>query len=470
MWTSRIRWFLTSALVVATLIGPGLARAEVDPNFSRRDDDSLEHLVEQLEAKAAKRGELRQAARVTLLRDDFYSCALEAHELICNTIVKLGHAPEGTYERSFVLATGAEVADAAVWILHDGKLKRPDATLWSQEERDERQRLVFRVPDLEEGDVVGLSFNEKHGHVFGGALVPLWEDDPVLMTRLRVGGTKEIAFRIEGWNLVRDKWSIKPFEERGGMAVDQRFTTANIPAAGTVSADEPAWSELPFLLVTPRGRWLDHLNSWYEATSWNEIAVRASRMMETTDEDVAAFRTRAELVVGGETDPVARAAALHDWIQENYETSDPFDRGRPRGELTDLLERRTASRRGRVMLLYALGRSLGLEFEVLATRGRDFGTLRRGVPEMAQFTDLILRVPGTEPRYYCPYGGDGAAGEVPTNLHGCDAMLVKPGLRQAMEELQREVMKAGAASPEAGMQIYREKVREADFAVWEKLP
>lgn len=465
MHRTKVRMALCMVTVCLTTTS---VLAAVDPNIGLREDGKITHLVDQLEARLAKRGDLRDATRVTLLRDDDILCTTETHAWIRNTLVKLIGKPSGNYERAFALPASASLADVQIYVVRNGKVRRPGDGAWREEGGGGSRRLVFRPTDLEKDDVVGMSFEEKYEGSFGGSRVPLWEGDPVIMARLRVGGSKEICYRIEGRNLTRDHWSLKTLDEREGMPVDLRLTTADI-AAG-VDGGEAPWSALPFLAVSHRATWVAPLNAWFETTSWNEVAVGLSQILASTDDDVAAFQGEAARIAGAAEDPAEKAARLHDWVRDTYEVVDPFDRTYERGKLSALLGRRRASAREKVMLLYMLGRNQGLPFEILATRGRDFGAVRRGQPDLIQFTDLVLRLPGAEPTYFCPVGAAAVAGSLPENLQGCDAMQVKSGLREEMEELRREVMNSGAATPAQGIQAYRDKIRGADFATWEKLP
>ncbi len=456
---------LAAALALCAVLAASAA-AELPANLAQRSDDDLAKLAAQLESRYMKRNELKDEPVVTLLCDDVVETGKTGYAFHRNVVLRVGDKGGDAVERRIEVPAGAGAADFGVWIARKQKIERPEGEFWSEETVDGARYVVFRVGDLKKKDQVGLSFTETQDRGFMALMLPGWDETPLMMRRLRVQATGDNAYRIEGWRLPRDGWSLKTIEEREGMPVDERLTLVDVTAPSAPGA----WDDLPVLLISPRAGWNDMAKMWFEPTSWNEIAVGLSGMRAELEKKLPDYAAKAAAVVGGETDPAARMQLLHDWAQATYTVESPFARDRRDGELSTLLTADRARAGDLSMLVYAMARSLGVELEIFMARRSDLGYLKQGTPDMRQFTDIIMRLPGDQPLYYYPGDPACAAGQVPERLHGCEALLVRDGLMQEMMELQKEAMSAGGSTPEQVMTNIRNAIAQADFAVWEKLP
>jgi hypothetical protein len=288
--------------------------------------------------------------------------------------------------------------------------------------------IIF--PGLEAGDVIGYQYTQR-----GGETSWLFNkvDAPVMYSRFMMARP---PFRVKIMPLVinRHNLDIEQTEEKGmatglsgRVSVSQQatfdvWTARNVPAIQEEEGMPPAVDLASYVGVQWFGR----------EYAWSELGEVYAKWFGHYGRPPAKAKELAEQAIAGQSDPRARAKAIHDWVKANLNVQE-YGRltGVPREmeietvDVDKLLKEKTATPEEAANLMYVMMLSVGVEPSLVLTTTEDDPPAREDIPSMEQFTHVLLSLPdGT---LLDPTDRLCAFGAVPWAFEGRKSLWVKGG-------------------------------------------
>jgi len=464
-----IRWGLP--LLLLLLLG-STAHAATNWTVAKRDDQKIIKLVSALNKKLVSRPNLQSEPAFVLLKSEVYKVDLDSHEVFTSHIIQVNNPDlSDAATRKLSIYSNAKILFIGAWILRDGKVIRMTEEIWDVVKGDKTRRteIIFAFPDVQHGDVLGLSIEEEYDSGWGGAYLWISETLPVMMSRTRIQTKGLLAYRIAGMNLRRDKWSKKVLEKKHDVPCDVRMTIVDIPAVPTGKYTPNAYEYMPYLMVNYRGIWDNSMRHWRFNVSWNEVAVSGASRREYLDKHCNEAVSLALSVAGNYSTPVAKADALHRYIRDEIVDVSFFEIQGKR-DIKGILKSGQATRFEKGYLMYTMCRSLGLTPDLFVGRNRSFGGIDKGNPYFSQFTDAVVLLKSDGDHYYVPAEDECPPGVLPFNLRGMEVMKLELDMRDRMDDVWHEALDIGGGRWENRWLAYVDLIRKADFVRWEILP
>ncbi|MCB1183542.1 transglutaminase domain-containing protein [bacterium] len=464
---------LVALFALGLLLGTGAIAAETSWTFGRRDDAGIAGITGQVVERFAEKPDLAGEPAVVLLKSDVYKVDADSWLVVRNEMVRVGD-PEypDVSTRQFQLDPDADIKYREAWILRGRKVIRLDESVWKivPGDDDRATDVIIAFPDVKEGDVLGWSLEVDNHGFWGGGYLQLADDFPVLMNRTRIQTDGKLAYKTIGEHLRRGNWSQKILEKKHGAPCDIRLVVTDIPARPR-GPYAPSFLEYePYLLVMFRGAWDKEANRWIFNVSWNEAAARGSGILEYLDEQAGYVAAETQALVAGWGTDREKADAIARFIRDEIVTVSPFEVRSQGQQPHQLLRRRQATMRGKGVLMYAMCRAAGVNVDLIAGRNQFFGPPDLANPNLAQFSDFVVRLNGLQPAWYSPAYGESAPGELPPSLRGTRGFLLEPGVGEKLRDLRRQAFENTGAHVTLFWDEYVRLVKEADFAHWVDLP
>lgn len=466
-WKSWILW--TAALVLVA--GNALAEG-VSWNVSKRPDQKILSLNKQLKKKLKDYSHLTSEPFFVLLSDQTYLVEPGHYNHILNRLYYVSDASaveEGS--RLFIVSRNADIEEIGAWRERKGKIERLGEAAWEIVKGDEYYEIHFAPTSLEDGDIVGFSYDAKHSWPWRGRYLWLADTIPTMMNRTRVKTDEELAYRISGYHFRRDKWAQKILSKSHGVANDVRYSLVDIPALPDGPWTPTEWEFLPYLYVSYRGFWIKELGTWVYNVSWNEVASQQLEMCQELAQKAGEISSVVHTRVGGLESDADKLDALHRFVRDEVmdvsyrEVSGDDDR-----DIVKAVNDRQATGYEKGLILYAMCKAAGIEVELLVGRSRFAGPLDRADPTSMQLVDYVVKLEGSEPRFYAPQFGNSPAGVLPPQLQGQTLLAIPKTLPTTPRDMLEELFKDSGGNTAVVWNEYRNQINALDWAQWVQLP
>jgi len=349
----------------------------------------------------------------------------------------------GSVEQVVRVGRGEKEVKISAWTYsHLGTITRlPDGDLKRTAVDDGgRYRIIVTFPNLQDDMVVGFSFagttpgiEPAHGQF------RLPRNHYTVDRAIRVRSELRTSYRFELENMRRGVLR-DDLEVVDGVTVDTRLRVLGLEVDSGCPFNLPFQQRVPTLNFMLRGRYIEGVRGgWFYIYSWGQAASEFAGYLEHyLDEDRIAKRTARALTKDG-TGHVGDLRTLMDYVSDKIIiiADDEIRTRAPSPDQT--LTSRTGTELDCMLLLYAMARSRDVPVELLFTRTGDDGGIDLEYPSFAQFHTAVLRLEGAPDVYASIQPGSSTLGELPTNLWGVDAALIR---EHAFESGKKEFSRA----------------------------
>ncbi len=446
--------------VLMLFVPAGAAVAQTSWAVAQRPDASLNKFLDKLMPHAAKVPGAAEAGAIILYKQHFLKSQEKNYE-ICTNMVFLVKDPSRVGED----LTMPYLDGQGKYPERNAFIRRGDKILRYDEEKSEvvlgvddihRNRIIFDLPPLQKGDLVGWSIVESHEGLVQPWMAPAADRYPVVYCSVRILNDGSSSFVMASHGFPDAKASTKTEGLVNDRPEQWKAHAGDLAAIENLPATAPFDAETPVFAIALTERHSDNpkgYRGWVPMASWINVAAMLSGVREAILDDTGSLDIQASAITTGLADDAAKEKAVYEYVRDKIQLldGDEYDRSEFR-TIKEVMSAKAATPFEKSALMLALLDAAGVPAEIGAVHPASWGSLDTASKTLIDFNSWVVRCGGEEPRFYAPYVEGLPAGALPADWGKAEILSPTPGLLEKVRAYQKKVgteefAKAGKIDP-----------------------